>query len=293
MSAEVRDFRPKWSINEINPSYPNSSTRQRGIGTFGAALPSFQAKQPASHPNDAIANYIRIYFMSNSLYDILEVSRMASPEAISESYKRLHANCSGESARGSEDATNRLIALREAYNTLANPEKRKVYDQRLAAAEFEVVYEENQPRTSFLKVLIIVSILATCGVVYSKYRASEELARLQREETAAAVRLAELEAKKAKEEREEKWAAEQVEYQRRQRTEAYERANREREYNYGKQVSQDIQRAEAQARWEKEKMLRQQQSEERQKQYDAERQLAREKAYIRKIEAENARYPRY
>lgn len=292
MSAEARDFRPKWSINEINPSYRNSSTRQRGIGTFGVALPSFQAKQPASHPNDAIANYIRIYFMSNSLYDILEVSRIASPEAISESYKRLHANFSGESASGNEDATNRLIALREAYNTLANPEKRKVYDQRLAATEFQVEYEENQPRTSFFKVLIIVSILGTCGVVYSKYRASEEQARLQREETAAAVRLAELEAKKAKEEKEERWAAEQVEYQR-QRAEAYERANREREYNYGKQVSQDIRRAEAQARWEKERMLRQQQDEERQKQYDAERQLAREKAYIRKIEAENARYPRY
>lgn len=225
--------------------------------------------------------------MSMSLYDILEVSKIASPEAISESYKRLYANYSGDSAQGNEDATNRLIALREAYNTLANPEKRKAYDQKLAAAEF--VDEDSRPQFSFLKLLLIASILGTCGVAYSKYKASEEQARLQIEEKAAAVRLAELEARKAKEE---KLAAEQAEYQRR-RDEAYERANREREYNYGKQVSRDIQKGEMLARWEKEKEARQQENEERQKQYDAERQLAKEKAYLRKIEAENARYPRY
>ncbi|MBS1129570.1 MAG: DnaJ domain [Proteobacteria bacterium] len=227
--------------------------------------------------------------MSITLYDILEVSKLASPEAISENYKRLYANYSGESAKGNEDATNRLIALREAYNTLSNPEKRKTYDQRLTATEIEVAYEEIPSPFSFFKVLIVISVLAVCSVVYSKHKASEEQARLQREETAAAVRFAEIEAEKA---REEKLAEEKAEYQRR-RHEAYERANLERERSYGAQVSRDIQRAEAQARWEKEQQARQQEKEERQKQFDAERQLAREKAYLRRVEAENARYPRY
>jgi colicin import membrane protein len=227
--------------------------------------------------------------MAISLYDILEVSKLASPEAISESYKRLYAKYSGESASGNEDATNRLIALREACTTLANPEKRKAYDQRLAASEHAVVYEETPPRWSFLRVLIIVSVLGTCGVIYSKHKASEEQARLKKEEMAAALRLSELEAQKAIEE---KLAAEKAEYQQR-RDEAYERANRDREYRYATQVSRDIQRAESQARWEKEQQARQQEKEERQKQSEAERQLAREKAYLRRIEAENARYPRY
>lgn len=227
--------------------------------------------------------------MSITLYDILEVSKIASQEGIADSYKRLFAHYSGESANGNEDATNRLIGLREAYSTLSNPDKRKAYDQRLAASEYGVSYEENQPRFSYLKVLLIVSILGICGVVYSKNKASEEQARLQKEETAAALRFAELEVQKA---REEKLAADQAEYQRR-RDEAYERSNRERDYNYGKQVSRDIQNAETLARWEKEKEKRQQENEERQKQYDAERQLAKEKAYLRKIETENARYPRY
>lgn len=219
--------------------------------------------------------------MPNTLYDLLEVSQTASPSSISEGYKRLYAGCAEQSANGDEDATNRLIALREAFNTLSNPEKRKAYDLKLEARSSGLA-TENQPSFPFFKLLLLVIVLGTCGVSYSKYQSVQEQARLEREKTVAATRMAELEVQKA---REEKRDAEQAESQRR-RDEAFERANREREYSYGKQVSRDIQRAETSARSEKER-------EERQRQYDAERQLAKEKATLRRLEAENSRYPRY
>lgn len=223
--------------------------------------------------------------MSNTLYDLLEVSQTASQSAISESYKRLYAGCAEQSACGDEDATNRLIALREAFNTLSRPEKRKAYDLKLEARS-SAPATESQSSFPFFKLLLLAIVLGTCGVSYSKYQSVQEQARLEREKTAAATRMAELEAQKA---REEKMDAEQAE-SRRRRDEAFERANREREYSYGKQVSRDIQRAETAVNREKE---REREREERQRQYDAERQLAKEKATLRRLEAENSRYPRY
>jgi colicin import membrane protein len=224
--------------------------------------------------------------MSNTLYDLLEVSQTASPSAISESYKRLYVGSAEKCANGDEDATNRLIALKEAFNTISSPEKRKAYDQKLEAKSSATEIQSPFP---IFKVLLLAVVLATSAVSYSKYQAAQEQARLEREKTVAAARMAELDAQKAQQE---KMAAEQAESQRR-RDEAFERANREREYSYGKQVSRDIQRAETAARQEKDREKYQQEREEYQRQYDAARQLANEKATLRRLEVENSRYPRY
>lgn len=228
--------------------------------------------------------------MANTFYDLLEVNQSASPEAIAAGYKRLHAKSAELAANGDQDATNYLIALREAFSTLSDPQRRQRYDTRLE--ERESVRESEfivEPRSGgMLKWLLIGAVFAACAIGTAKYRAEQEKAQLEKERAIAAAKIAEIEAQK---EIEEKRAAEQAEYQKR-RDQAFERANRERDQAYANQVSRNLQQAENQARWDQQREQQQKASAERQQQYEAERQLAREKAYLRKIEAEN-RYPRY
>lgn len=222
--------------------------------------------------------------MANTLYDLLEVNQAGSAEAIAASYKRLHDQHAELAATGDEDATNRMIALREAFNTLSDPIRRQRYDASLAAREEG---EMRQVRTRpFVKLILIAGVIGFVGITYKKYETAQELARLDAERAVAAAIMAEAEAKKAAEER---LAAEQAARQR-LREEAMERANRERDIAYGNEVSRDIERTEAEARRAKQREEQARINAERQKEYEAERQLAREKAYLRQIEAEKNRY---
>ena len=233
--------------------------------------------------------------MANTLYDLLEVSATASPESIAASHQRLRAHFLAQQAAGDEDATNRLIALREAFTTLSDPVRRQAYDDRLAARAAGEPMAEEPPR-SFAKILIGVALIGACGFGYAKYQANQEQKMaLEKEKAAAAVRLAEIEAQRERAERELR-EARQAEYQR-SREEARERAERERDLAYGRQISRDNQRSEAMALREKQREeqreAQQRQREEQQRHYEAERRLAQEKAALRRMEAENARYPRY
>lgn len=223
--------------------------------------------------------------MATNLYDLLEVNQSASQEAIVAGYKRLQAKFVDLAAQGDEDATNQLIALKEAHATLSEPDRRRRYDERLLERQAEAPMTSAQP-SGFLRLLIMAAVIGICGVGYAKYQSDQERARLERERIVAETKQAELQARR---EQEDKLAAQQAE-QRRLRDEAIERANRERELAYGNQVSRNLQREEALARQREEQ---QRASEERQQRYDAERQLAREKAYLRQVEAENARNRRY
>lgn len=229
--------------------------------------------------------------MANTLYDLLEVSQSASADAIAAGYKRLHAQHAELAAKGDEDATNRMIALREAFTTLSEPGRRQRYDDSLAARDCEVAAEPaGRP---FVKLIVIACIVGFFGITYKKYQATQETARLEAERVVAAAKLAETEAIKAQADArlatEERIAVERAERQR-QRDEAMERANRERDIAYGNQVSRNLERAEADSR---RAALREEQARanaERQKEYEAERALAREKAYLRQVEAEKSRY---
>lgn len=229
--------------------------------------------------------------MANTLYDLLEVSQSASADAIAAGYKRLHAQHAELAAKGDEDATNRMIALREAFTTLSEPGRRQRYDDSLAARDCVVAAEPaGRP---FVKLIVIACIVGFFGITYKKYQATQETARLEAERVVAAAKLAETEAIKAQADArlatEERIAVERAERQR-QRDEAMERANRERDIAYGNQVSRNLERAEADSR---RAALREEQARanaERQKEYEAERALAREKAYLRQVEAEKSRY---
>lgn len=223
--------------------------------------------------------------MANNLYDLLEVNQSATPEAITAGYKRLQAKYVDPAAAGDEDATNLLIALREAYATLSSPERRQRYDDRLAERQAEPLTRDSQPG-GFARLIIVAAVLGVCGVGYAKYQSDQEKARLERERVVAEAKLAEVQAKR---EQEARLAAEQAE-QRRLRDEAIERANRENDLAYADRVSRNLHRSEALARQREEQ---QRASTERQQLYDANQQLAREKAYLRQLESENARYRRY
>ena len=235
--------------------------------------------------------------MANTLYDLLEVSATASPEGIAASHQRLRAHFLARQPPANGEPPDRRIPVREPYPPLSAPVPRQAYDDRLAARAAGEPMAEEPPR-SIAKILIGVALIGACGFGYAKYQANQEQKMaLEKEKAAAAVRLAEIEAQRERERAErELREARQAEYQR-SREEARERAERERDLAYGRQISRDIQRGEAMALREKQREeqreAQQRQREEQQRHYEAERRLAQEKAALRRMEAENARYPRY
>ncbi|KAB2924223.1 MAG: DnaJ domain-containing protein [Dechloromonas sp.] len=236
--------------------------------------------------------------MANSLYDLLEVNQSASPEAIQASYKRLYAKQVELAAKGNEDATNYLVALRDAFGTLSDADKRRRYDERLAAKETPLEMQEvtaqfiRKPIFALLALVIAGLILAGYRANLERTRLETERVRLELERSLSAAREAEQKLELARQESQARLAAERAENQRR-RDEATELANRERDMAYANQVSRNLERAEAEnlrkkEREEQRETQRREQAE-RQRLQDAERQLAREKAYLRQVEQENRR----
>lgn len=224
--------------------------------------------------------------MSNTLYDLLEVNRTAGQETITDAYHRQRAKFQDEGSLD-EDALNQLTALREAYQTLSNPERRKRYDLRLE--EREAIIVEEAPAFSRTKSLLLVLILCGSGLGYMKYHTAQENARLERERIAAEARLAELAAER---QQQEKLEAEKAERQK--RVDNYiQYVQREVDLRRGEQVSRNLAYAERQIQQDKAREERQRQYAEQQQRYEAERQLARDKAYLRQLEAENSRSRRF
>lgn len=221
--------------------------------------------------------------MANSLYDILEVSPTASPETIDASFKRLKNAFAPAAANGDEDATNRLIALKEAFNTLSDPARRRRYDDSLAVRA-STSDGTSHGSSGMLRWIVVLLLVGAVIFGYQRHRTEQERLRLQAEQTAAAARLAEIEAQRA-----EQLALQQQEERRRReqlQAEAIERYERERAISDGRQVARELERSEQRER-------QQQMQAERQRQLEAERQLARDKAYLRQLEAENRRRTYY
>lgn len=63
------------------------------------------------------------------LYDILGVSWQAEPEEIKRAFRRLARSYHPDANRGNPEAQARFKDVRAAYNVLANPQKRRDYDQ--------------------------------------------------------------------------------------------------------------------------------------------------------------------
>lgn len=71
--------------------------------------------------------------MKKTLYDILEVSQSASADAIRAAYERLSAQLRRAITADEPDAVVRLTAVKQAFDVLSNPDRRKRYDASLVA----------------------------------------------------------------------------------------------------------------------------------------------------------------
>ena len=225
--------------------------------------------------------------MAGNLYELLEVNETASHEAIVASYQRLRAALNERLAESNDDVSNRLIAIREAHAILSNPDQRRRYDEKLAIKTSTDLDAVSPPRL-IPRWLIVAALIVFSGVWYAKYQSDKEKMRLEREQAreAAAAMALEAEAKKAREER---LALEAANRQRLQQ-ESLERYERERAIAYGNQVSRDVKSAESQLQLRANLEKQRQDVAERERLNDAERQLAKEKAYLRQLEFERNRY---
>lgn len=84
--------------------------------------------------------------MKNTLYDVLLVSNLADQETISVAYQRLLQKLQSE---GSQDSQNRAKFVQSAYDTLSNPDKKALYDQRLQDQEQPRQLATSQNRSDF------------------------------------------------------------------------------------------------------------------------------------------------
>ena len=89
--------------------------------------------------------------MEKNYYEILEVDKHASSDIIKKAYttlaKKYHPDLQPDDQK--EDAKKKLQKINEAYETLGNIEKKKIYDSLLedsfvSKKEYDSLYVENQ-----------------------------------------------------------------------------------------------------------------------------------------------------
>jgi DnaJ-class molecular chaperone len=81
-------------------------------------------------------------------YDNLKVTRNAPPEVIRAAYKTLCQKFHPDRNPGNENAKKTFLLIRTAYETLSDPEKRRLHDAWIASAEStENLDEAVQPTT--------------------------------------------------------------------------------------------------------------------------------------------------
>jgi DnaJ-class molecular chaperone len=68
-------------------------------------------------------------------YDNLKVNRNAPPEVIRAAYKTLCQKFHPDRNPGNENAEKTFLLIRTAYETLSDPEKRRLHDAWIASAE--------------------------------------------------------------------------------------------------------------------------------------------------------------
>jgi curved DNA-binding protein CbpA len=153
-------------------------------------------------------------------YDILEVSNTASADIIHAAYERLLAKFDPASPANAGNAAARMQhdAVRQAYLTLGDADKRAQYDRRLHLRSFTPVSPVRvmEPFWTPAKMLIIGLIMLALGGFYFKYQRDQ--ARIEAEKVIAVAK-----AKEAEEKARAEAEAERLAYQREQDRERKER----------------------------------------------------------------------
>ncbi len=224
--------------------------------------------------------------MGRSLYDLLEVSEIASQEVIHAAYARLSDSLKSKIANSdAPDAEIQLRAIHDAYRMLSNTQSRQRYDESLAMKN--VVYEDDGPFWTKTKtVLTAIIFLAVLGV-HAKHSRDVEKEQTER------LRIAAVQAEKenqAKLEEEKNKLERELEAQQR-RDAMQQQAQFESDRRYGDSItSRSIQQqAYEQQRADREQRSEQQraESDRRRQDQDAMRQAEADKRKLRNLEIEN------
>jgi DnaJ-class molecular chaperone len=76
--------------------------------------------------------------MIASYYDILQVDYSATATEIKAAYRKLLLKLHPDKHNGSIQYESIIKAINEAYETLSNPERRKIYDEQLSSEQYDM-----------------------------------------------------------------------------------------------------------------------------------------------------------
>jgi len=153
-----------------------------------------------------------------TLYSVLEVSAEASAEVIGAAHARLRALLEPKAAAGDEAALLRLQALRDAYRTLSDPALRARYNRDLAQRTATPIAftAEAAPEASRTGLWLFVGVIAVAIAGGFWYHTSKQRAERQRAEQALREKTEALERAEAERQRiEAEMAGREAERQRR------------------------------------------------------------------------------
>lgn len=171
-----------------------------------------------------------------TLYTLLGVEPIASPQEIEDAFLRLKVRYPESKLAVDEAARNQFQAIQQAYATLGNPDSRSLYDRKLASAGMRVARPEplEESETSWMSTrnIVVGGTILLIGATMWFYHAREQ-ARVQQEIADRALKVIE-------EERRQKAELAAQEAQRRQTL--FEEGQRQREEAQARQLQNDAQR---------------------------------------------------
>jgi curved DNA-binding protein CbpA len=132
---------------------------------------------------------------AKTLYELLEVSSNASPDAIRAAYERLIPKLDPDRPENvsKPDARIHHDTVKEAFLTLSNPAKRAQYDKTLAARSQPAIYnvEVIEPFWTLPKLIVVALIVVVGGGYY--YSDKQTQAKLETEKAIATAKAKEAE----------------------------------------------------------------------------------------------------
>lgn len=227
-----------------------------------------------------------------TLYDILEVSSSATPEAIRAAYERLSVKYDPDRPENAASADARILhtAVKDAFLTLGNATKRAQYDKSLAASQPRPYNVEVVEPFWTLPKMLVVAILVVGGSGYY-YKHQKEVARLEAEKAIAAAKAREAEELAKAEAEQARQAAMQLQRERQEQI-AEERQRRERDIALSRFTAEQraqMRQSEVAALRERQEAQRQQQQRQREEMMaarEAQQRAAKERMELCRLERE-------
>ncbi len=130
-----RSAYPKLSVAVGSPVEHASTASSPRKGLVQPSVRSNHAPQITACLHDLLVTrpgqWVNLLAEMETFYDILEVAAGASQETIAAAYRSLCKRCHPDTNEGSQEATQRLKKINEAYETLGDASKRRRYDETL------------------------------------------------------------------------------------------------------------------------------------------------------------------